>query len=159
MFNTFSELVLDYTGTLSVDGRLLPGIAERLTALAQSFCISVITSNTFGTAKSQLDGIPVQLIVMSTGEAKLDIVRQICPAKVTAIGNGRNDVPMMREAGLRNAVIGQEGAAAELLQFTNIVVTDICHALDLIINPLRLKKRLRDWARNIVHDNEEKLRF
>lgn len=32
----FTYLVLDFTGTLALDGVLLPGVAERLTALAKS---------------------------------------------------------------------------------------------------------------------------
>jgi soluble P-type ATPase len=64
--------------------------------------------------------------------------------KVIAIGNGRNDIPMMEFAGLAIAVIGPEGASGELLRVVDVVVRDVIEALDLIAHPLRLKATLRD---------------
>ena len=61
-----------------------------------------------------------------------------------AVGNGRNDIPLMALAGLTIAVIGREGASVELLLAADVVVRDILDALDLITNPLRLKATLRD---------------
>ena len=43
-------LVLDYNGTLAVDGRLLPGVREALALLADDIEIHVITADTFGLA-------------------------------------------------------------------------------------------------------------
>ncbi|MGD0090241.1 MAG: hypothetical protein ABSE73_09995 [Planctomycetota bacterium] len=37
----YTDLVLDYTGTLSLDGVLSPGIAERLERLAKAVRITV----------------------------------------------------------------------------------------------------------------------
>jgi P-type E1-E2 ATPase len=144
VLKTFTDLVLDYTGTLSLDGALLPGVRERLAGLAASLRITVLTADTFGTAVEQLKGLPVEVRVIQTGIDKANIVREIGPAKVIAIGNGRNDVPMMTLAGLRIAVIGPEGASAALLQVADVVVRDIHDALDLIARPLRLKATLRD---------------
>jgi len=141
---SFNDLVLDYTGTLSMDGMLLPGVAERLTTLSRSIRITVLTADTFGKAERQLAGLPAQVSIIRNGTDKADFVRRLGPERVIAIGNGRNDVPMMAQAGLRIAVVGPEGAAMELLQVTDIVVTDILHALDLIANPLRVKAALRD---------------
>jgi P-type E1-E2 ATPase len=144
VLKTFTDLVLDYTGTLSLDGALLPGVRERLAGLAASLRITVLTADTFGTAVEQLKGLPVEVRVIQTGIDKANIVREIGPAKVIAIGNGRNDVPMMTLAGLRIAVIGPEGASVALLQVADVVVRDIHDALDLIARPLRLKATLRD---------------
>ena len=140
----FTDLVLDYTGTLSLDGALLPGLAERLTTLAGSIHITVLTADTFGKAKEQLARLPVEVHVICTGQDKVELVSRLGAVRVVVIGNGRNDVPMMTLAGLRIAVIGPEGAATELLTVADIVVTDVRHALDLITNPLRLKATLRD---------------
>jgi len=141
---SFSDLVLDYNGTISQNGILLPGIAKRLRELAKIVRITVLTADTFGNAESQLKGLPVEVRVIRTGWDKADFVRERGSERVIAIGNGRNDVPMMPLAGLSIAVIGPEGAAGELLRVADIVVADIHHALDLIINPLRLKATLRD---------------
>ena len=141
---SFTDLVLDYTGTLSVDGVLLPGVAERLAALSESLRITVLTADTFGTAAAQLKNLPVEVRVVRTGTDKADVVRALGSEKVIAIGNGRNDMPMMEIAGLAIAVIGPEGAAGEMLRIADAVVRDIHDALDLVTHPLRLKATLRD---------------
>jgi soluble P-type ATPase len=51
---------------------------------------------------------------------------------------------MMGVAGVGMAVVGPEGAAAELLAAADLVVREINDALDLLANPLRLKATLRD---------------
>jgi len=141
---SFTDLVLDYTGTLSLDGTLLPGIAERLERLAKAVRITVLTADTFGKAKGQLAGLPVEVRIVETGQDKAEFVKKLGAERVIAIGNGRNDIPMMALAGLRIAVIGREGASAELLLVADVVLHDILDALDLITNPLRLKATLRD---------------
>ena len=45
---SFTGLLLDYTGTLSLDGTLLPGVAQRLVQLARTIRITVLTADTFG---------------------------------------------------------------------------------------------------------------
>ena len=144
VLHSFSDLVLDYNGTISRDGILLPDVADRLRELAESIRITVLTADTFGGAKYQLERLPVEVRVIRTGLDKADFVRERGAERVIAIGNGRNDVAMMPLAGLGIAVIGPEGAAAELLRAADIVVTDIHDALDLIIHPLRVKAGLRE---------------
>ena len=141
---TFRHLVLDFTGTLSLDGALLKGVAERLQVLAEDLSVTVLTADTFGTARGQLGTLPVQVQIIADGEEKAAAVGALDPETVIAIGNGRNDVPMMGVAGLGIAVLGPEGASAELLAAADVVTKDINDALDLLINPLRLKATLRD---------------
>ena len=140
----FRRLVLDYTGTLSLDGSLLPGVGDRLQRLARELSVTVVTADTFGTARAEMKDLPVELQVIQDGKEKADVVASMGPGELIAVGNGRNDVPMMGVAGLGIAVVGPEGAAAELLGAADIVVQDINDALDLILNPLRLKATLRD---------------
>ena len=140
----FTDLVLDYTGTLSLDGGLLPEVEERLRRLAEHLRITVLTADTFGTAAAQLQGLPVSVGVIRDGREKARIVESMRAATVVAIGNGRNDVPMMKVAGLSVAVVGPEGAAGSLLAAADVVTRDILDALDLLANPLRLKATLRD---------------
>ena len=141
---SFTDLVLDYTGTLSLDGTLLPGVAQRLERLAKNVRITVLTADTFGKAKGQLAGLPVDVHIVSTGQDKAQMVKNLGAERVIAIGNGRNDMPMMAIAGLKIAVIGPEGASAELLLVADVVVSNILDAMDLLTNPLRLKATLRD---------------
>jgi len=141
---TFRRLVLDFTGTLSLDGILLPGVAGRLRLLAEDLAITVLTADTFGTARRQLRGLPVEARLIENGAEKAQAVAAMGPEGVIAIGNGRNDIPMMGEAGLGIGVLGPEGASAELLSASDVVVRDINDALDLILKPLRLIATLRD---------------
>ena len=60
-----------------------------------------------------------------------------------AIGNGRNDRLMLRDAVLGIALVQTEGAAAEAIANADVVCTHILDALDLLANPLRLAATLR----------------
>jgi len=140
----FHDLVLDYSGTVSLDGSLLPGIEERLWELSKRLRVTVLTADTFGKAESEMKGLPVEVRIICAGQDKADFLMKRNPARAIAIGNGRNDRPMMAIAGLSIAVIGPEGAAGGIFPMADVVVTHIHHALDLIIRPLRLKASLRD---------------
>ena len=60
-----------------------------------------------------------------------------------AIGNGSNDVAMLRDAGLGLAVLGPEGLALDALTAADLVVPDIVAALELLEDPARLVATLR----------------
>jgi soluble P-type ATPase len=140
----FHTLVLDFTGTLSEGGRLLPGVEDRFRSLVADLRIVILTADTFGTAREALRELPVSVQVIRDGGHKAEVVSGMGPEGVIAVGNGRNDIPMMEVAGLGIAVIGPEGAAAGLLACVDVVTRDIRDALDLIRDPLRLKATLRD---------------
>ena len=60
-----NHLVLDYNGTIACDGKLLPGVKEGLSALAEVLSIHVLTADTFGRARSFLDDIPCEVAVIA----------------------------------------------------------------------------------------------
>lgn len=60
-----------------------------------------------------------------------------------AMGNGRNDLLMCRDAALSVAVIGPEGAHGRLLSDADVCVTSINDGLDLLLKPKRLIASLR----------------
>ena len=142
--SAFHRVVLDYTGTLSLDGQLLPGVEDRLHRLARDLQITILTADTFGTARESVKDLPVNIQVIQNGQEKAGIVAAMDAEGVIAIGNGRNDIPMMEVAAISIAVLGPEGAAASLLHAADIVTRDINDALDLLLNPLRLKATLRN---------------
>jgi len=139
-----TDLVLDFTGTLSLDGTVLPGVAERLAEIAKHLRITVLTADTFGKADEALRDLPVQAWVLKTGEDKARYVARLGAERVIAIGNGRNDVAMLTIAAIGIAIIGPEGVAGDLLRVAKVVARDVLEALDLVMNPLRLKATLRD---------------
>lgn len=140
------HLVMDYNGTLAVDGEIAAGVASALAALASQVTIHVITADTFGLAAKRLAGYPVKLSVLPPGDqdaAKLDYVERLGAAQTVAVGNGRNDRRMLAAAGLGIAVILDEGAAFETLAAADVVCRGIVPALELLIHPLRLTATLR----------------
>jgi soluble P-type ATPase len=141
-----TDAVCDYNGTLAADGLLLDGVHERIHRLSFDLRVHVVTADTFGSAAAQLQGLPCALVILDAGnqaEAKRDFVRGLGAARVVAIGNGRNDRMMLAAAALGIAVCGAEGAAAETLQASDIVVGRIVDALDLLLKPKRLMATLR----------------
>ena len=140
-------LVMDYNGTLAVDGKLIEGVENRLVELAEYLEIHVITADTFGLVKNYLENFPLTLKIISSteqGKQKWQYVRQLGAEQTVAIGNGRNDRLMLKEAKLGIATIQGEGASLESVQSADIVVNHINDALDLLRNNLRLTATLRD---------------
>lgn len=140
------HLVLDYNGTLALDGRLLPGVAEKLSQLARHVQIHVITADTFGLAKSQLVALPLTVTVTAAegqAQAKRQFVSGLGADTVVAIGNGRNDREMLDAAALSLALIQREGCATETLASAHIVSTSILDALELLCSPKRIVATLR----------------
>ena len=139
------HIVLDYTGTLSFNGVLLPNVREKLNDLTKIFSIHVLTADTFGTAIDELVGIPCDIRVITGGNLdvqKEEFVRSLGAEKVVAIGNGLNDRRMLKIARLGIAVTGREGCAVETLHAADLQVTSILDGLDLRLNPKRLKATL-----------------
>lgn len=139
-------LVLDFNGTLAVDGELLPGVAERLVTLSSLIEIHVVTADTFGTAQKVLEHLPLKLTILETedqAKAKRYHVLRLGAEHVAAVGNGHNDERMVSTAVLGIAVMQGEGASPVTLASAKIVTTSILNALDLIINPKRLVATLR----------------
>jgi soluble P-type ATPase len=140
------HLVLDYNGTLSVDGRLLPGVREALAALAEELEIHVITADTFGLAGVELAGLPVNLTIVpeaDQAQAKLAYIERLGRASVFAIGNGRNDSKMLAAAAVGVALVQREGAAAATVAEADVLAAGVLDALDLLRHPKRLIATLR----------------
>jgi soluble P-type ATPase len=88
----------------------------------------------------------VQLAVIlpeKQAQAKVIYLEHLGPANSAAIGNGRNDALMLKQAALGIAVVQTEGAATAALLAAEIVTPGIIDALDLLIHPDRLKATLR----------------
>jgi soluble P-type ATPase len=51
------HLVLDYNGTLAIDGKLIDGTRQLLELIGRKLSIHVLTADTFGMSKEELIGI------------------------------------------------------------------------------------------------------
>ena len=57
-------LLLDFNGTLAIDGKLIEGVKERLNALSETLTIHVLTGNTFKTAEYELKNIKCNIVLL-----------------------------------------------------------------------------------------------
>jgi len=76
-------------------------------------------------------------------EEKRLLIEGLGAENTAAVGNGINDNKMLKAAKIGIAVMGREGAAVETINNANIVVTDPMHAINLFLQPIRLKSTLR----------------
>jgi|UPI00040D8C25 soluble P-type ATPase len=140
------HLVLDYNGTLALDGELLPGVAEALRVLAGEVRVHVLTADTRGNCRERLAGLPVTVSVVEGSpedQAKLTYIMGLGPRACACVGNGINDRLMFERSGLAVAVLGPEGLAVQALEEADLMVSDVLSALNLFRNPLRLMAGLR----------------
>lgn len=142
---TLQHLILDYNGTIAEDGDIIEAVRPRLEALSRDLSIYVITADTHGTAAKKCAGLPLQVLTFPTtevGRIKAAEVQKLSGGVIT-IGNGFNDISMSDAADLSICVIGREGCCGALLMHTDVVVTSIADALDLLLIPGRLRATLR----------------
>jgi soluble P-type ATPase len=140
------HFVTDFSGTLAVDGRLLPGVMEKLNDLSSLLTIHVLTSDTFGRAREELSGIACRLHVLEGHHhltQKENYVAALGADTVAALGNGNNDAGMLRAARLGICVCMDEGCAVASMNAAGILVPSPIHAMDLLLNPKRLIATLR----------------
>lgn len=138
--------LVDFNGTLALDGRLIDGVAQRLRALADAIELHVVTGDTTGTARQELSGLPVRIHVMPAEDqdtAKCAVLDRMEIGATVAIGNGRNDRGLMERAALSIIVLGREGCAGASLAAADVVCASIGDALDLLLTPRRLVATLR----------------
>lgn len=139
-------LVLDFNGTLAVDGEMFESVKDSLLRLSPYLRIHILTSDTFGTVERQCKGFPVQVNVLESMDhttEKADYLGQFNTHEVIAVGNGANDHLMLERAHLGIAVIGFEGASMQTLLSADLVVNRIEDAFGLLMEPQRLKATLR----------------
>lgn len=139
-------VVMDFNGTIAVDGKLKKTVKPLIIRLAERFRVCVITSDTQGTAAEELCGMPVTLLIYNTvnaGECKRKIVEELGSNRCACIGNGNNDRFMFQAAALSIAVLESERLYAPLLADADMLFRSGEDALELLLNPKRLISGLR----------------
>jgi soluble P-type ATPase len=140
------HLVLDYNGTIAVDGLLLRELAEPIEALSRDVDIHILTADTYGTVAAQCAGLCAQVCTFpqaNAGSCKAEIVRSL-GGGVACMGNGFNDIPMFEIADLAIAVLLEEGTCAALLPHADVLVRSALDGFHLLLKPNRLKADLRN---------------
>ena len=139
--------VFDVNGTLATDGQLIAGIEPLIAQLRDRMEVRLLTADTHGKQIEIDRQLNLAADRLQPGgherEQKADYVRALDAQHVVAIGNGGNDVDMLKAAAIGIAVIGHEGAAFEALAAADVVTQDVVDAIGLLLNPKRLIATLR----------------
>jgi P-type E1-E2 ATPase len=141
-----AHLIMDVNGTLALDGLLIDGVAPKLSYLAGLVKIHLLTADTYGKQyliDQQLGLTAVRLQPGNEALQKGDYVRKLGGETVAAIGQGANDVEMLKAAKLGICVLSIEGVARDTFLACDLVATTILSALELLEKPARIKASLR----------------
>jgi P-type E1-E2 ATPase len=143
---TIKNLVLDLNGTIAVDGNIIGGVKEKLAMLSQKLDIFLVTADTNKSAERLARDLPVTLYTIKETEEndqKLRVVLKQDKNNTVSIGNGCNDVSMLKESAIGICIVGGEGLSAEAMMASDLVISTINDALDLLLKPHRLRATLR----------------
>ena len=140
-------VIFDLNGTLTEDGKVLPGVKERIQAISEWVKVYILTADTLATAIETLQDLQVELVIIpgeNSKRGKVDFLMTLRPEATVAIGNGSNDQLMLQESALGIAVLQGEGMSRAAMENADIIVKDISDAFDLLLKPKRLIATLRE---------------
>ncbi len=141
-----TDLVMDFNGTLAIEGQLIEGVRTRLIELSSLLRLHVVTADTFGMAADELKGLPVRIHILSPDQQsrqKAEYITEIGTPGTICIGNGRNDTEMLQICRLGIALIQAEGAAWDAISAADLVFSSVTDAFDTLLNLKRLQASLR----------------
>jgi soluble P-type ATPase len=143
-------LLSDFSGTLSSSGRVYPAVKEMLIQLAEEIDVHVVTSDTYGTVQSELEGLPLALHLLHGDRHDLqkeELGRRLGLEHCAVLGNGNNDRLLLKAAkeagGIAIAVDNGEGCATDALLNSNLFIVGAVGALRLLLDPRSCKATLR----------------
>ncbi|RLA76724.1 MAG: haloacid dehalogenase [Epsilonproteobacteria bacterium] len=143
---TITDIVCDYNGTIAKDGIVLPQIKTLFDQLSKVFTLHVITADTFGSVKAQLEGYGAEIKILTSSDhtlEKADFITTLGAEQSAAMGNGNNDSKMLLAATIGIAVLGDEGCSKAALLNADIICQNSADALALFLEPNRLIATLR----------------
>lgn len=145
-----TTLLTDFTGTLSHGGKLSENVRDALCRLAELLDVHVLTADTFGVARQQLAGVPVQIFFLDGKDhtaQKRDYGARFGFEHCAVLGNGNNDSLLLQAAkqagGIAIAVDNGEGCSTEALLQSSIFIVGARNAIDLLLEPKRCLATLR----------------
>jgi len=141
------NVVLDYNGTIAIDGKLIEGVATLMNELSGEINFHVLTADTFGSVEKELATVNCKVVIIPKNNqdlSKLDYVLKLGKEKTLCVGNGRNDKLMMKESIISIAVIQNEGVCVESLLAADIACQSILDVFAFFRSPNRLIATLRN---------------
>jgi soluble P-type ATPase len=140
------HLVSDFTGTLSEDGKLVPGVQEMLNKISEFLDIHILTADTFGKVREELAGVNCDIHILTGNDHDVQKelhIKKLGAESVVALGNGINDRKMLKLSKIGIAVCLKEGCAKDAFASSDLLVTSALDALELLLNTKRLIATLR----------------
>ena len=141
------DIVFDYNGTIAIDGKLIGDVSKNINELSSSFNFYVITADTYGKLKKELENTNCKVITipaLSQDMAKLNFVKELGLNTCLSVGNGRNDKLMLKETILGIAILQDEGLSTETLLNSDILVKSIFDVFAFLKDSNRLIATLRN---------------
>ena len=139
--------VFDVNGTLAVDGEIIPGVPDLIHLLKEHLALHLLTADTHGKLAQINQSMDLEAAKIQPGaekESKADFISRLGSNQTVAIGQGANDALMLETARIGICVLSPEGTAVEALLKADLVVPDIHSAIEILLNPVRLKASLRN---------------
>ena len=143
---TLEYAVIDYNGTIAMDGVVDKGVADRLVELSKRLKIYVATLDTFGNVKEHMKGLPVEVKVVpkdTGGLGKKIFVNELGADKTVCISNGCNDIDMFEIARLSLIVLGNEGMSVKSFNAADVAFKSSTDALEFLLSDKRMIATLR----------------
>ena len=140
------HVMLDYNGTIAIDGILIDGVAAKINALSDRVAFHVVTADTYGTVAQQLEGVKCQLVNITQSVefgSKLDYLCYLGKNHTLCVGNGFNDKDVLKQSVLGICLVQDEGLSVAALTSSDIVCKSIVDVFSYIEKPQRLKATLR----------------
>ncbi len=119
------NIVFDFNGTLAKNGRLTDDAKGLIEEFQSCINIYIATSDTFGNAREELKGLKVNIVNTKTGAEKLAHIMKLGYTNTIAVGNGNNDILMLKKAVVGICISGLDGTTPECISNANIVINDI----------------------------------
>ncbi len=141
------NVVLDYNGTIAIDGKLIDGVAAYIQELSSDFNFFVLTADTYGSVITEVADVNCEVVIIDKNNQdleKLYFVTKLGREKTLCVGNGKNDALMLKEAVLGFAVIQEEGLCVKSLIAADVVCNSVIDVFEILKNPNRLKATLRN---------------
>ncbi len=140
------HVVFDFNGTIAKDGKLINGVKQGIDEFSDRLKFHIITADTFGSVKEQLDNVDAVLTVISNknqDQKKLSYLKTLGIHQTICVGNGANDVLMLDESIIGIAVLGEEGIASDAISASDHMVKNIRDVFGFFKTPERLVATLR----------------
>lgn len=140
------NIVFDFNGTLAKNSKLTGDAKDLIEKFQSRINIYIATSDIFGNVKDELKDLKVNIIDTKTGAEKLAFIMKLGYTKTIAVGNGNNDILMLKKAVVGICINGLDGTTPECVSNSNIVINDVKNIVNLLENENLILSILQKWT-------------